>query len=71
MVSLVMNDDDEAVRPLTENEAKNLSHILKSKSLPGLNENDRMHLVAMVNTIVEVNIYYSYFEKIIKQYTYR
>ncbi|KAI8047369.1 RAVE protein 1 C terminal-domain-containing protein [Gilbertella persicaria] len=46
--------DDDHVRHLTLNEAKNLIHSLKSKSLPGLNENEKTHLIAMVNTIVEI-----------------
>ncbi|KAG2213642.1 hypothetical protein INT46_000817 [Mucor plumbeus] len=48
------DDDDDNVRSLTENEAKNLAHCLKMKFLPGLNENEQIHLVAMVDTIVEI-----------------
>ncbi|CEP07241.1 hypothetical protein [Parasitella parasitica] len=48
------DDDDDCVRPLTANEAKNLAHCLKAKVLPGLNENERIHLIAMVDTIVEI-----------------
>lgn len=49
------DDDDDVVRALTSNEAKNLAHYLKVKVLPGLNENERIHLIAMVDTIVEVS----------------
>lgn len=48
-------DDDDTVRPLTSNEARNLAHYLKVKVLPGLNESERIHLIAMVDTIVEVS----------------
>ncbi|KAL7308090.1 regulator of (H+)-ATPase in vacuolar membrane, variant 3 [Mucor circinelloides] len=48
------DDDDDAARALTSNEAKNLAHYLKVKVLPGLNENERIHLIAMVDTIVEI-----------------
>lgn len=48
------DEDNDNVRPITQNEAKNLAHYLKSKSLPGLSENERIHLIAMVDTIVEV-----------------
>ncbi|GAA5804339.1 hypothetical protein HPULCUR_009827 [Helicostylum pulchrum] len=49
-----VDDDDDIVRHLTANEAKNLAHSLKTKVLPGLNENERVHLIAMVDTIVEI-----------------
>lgn len=48
------DEDDDVIRHLTVNEAKNLAHSLKKKILPGLNENERIHLIAMVDTIVEV-----------------
>ncbi|KAI8367413.1 RAVE protein 1 C terminal-domain-containing protein [Choanephora cucurbitarum] len=48
------DEDDDPTRHLTLNEAKNLAYSLKSKSLPGINENEKMHLIAMVNTIVEI-----------------
>lgn len=48
-------DDADTVRVLTSNEAKNLAHYLKVKVLPGLNESERIHLIAMVDTIVEVS----------------
>lgn len=53
--NLRKDDDENSVRYLTSNEAKNLAHCLKTKNLPGLNDSDRIHLVAMVNTIVEVS----------------
>lgn len=53
-----MDDDDDIVRHLTANEAKNLAHSLKTKVLPGLNENERVHLIAMVDTIVEVSFFF-------------
>jgi hypothetical protein len=49
------DDDEDSVRYLTSSEAKNLAQCLKTKNLPGLNDNERIHLVAMVNTIVEVS----------------
>lgn len=49
------NQDDDTVRALTSNEAKNLAHYLKVKELPGLNQSERIHLIAMVDTIVEVS----------------
>lgn len=52
----INDEDDDAIRHLTLNEAKNLAHSLKKKILPGLNENERIHLIAMVDTIVEVNV---------------
>ncbi|KAF1802905.1 RAVE protein 1 C terminal-domain-containing protein [Mucor lusitanicus] len=48
------NQDDDTVRALTSNEAKNLAHYLKVKELPGLNQSERIHLIAMVDTIVEI-----------------
>lgn len=48
------DEDDDIVRRITANEAKNLAHSLRTKILPGLNENERVHLIAMVDTIVEV-----------------
>ncbi|KAI8640796.1 RAVE protein 1 C terminal-domain-containing protein [Parasitella parasitica] len=52
--SKIQDDSDDGVRLLTTNEAKNLAHCLKVKVLPGLNENERTHLIAMVDTIVEI-----------------
>jgi hypothetical protein len=52
----INDEDDDAIRYLTLNEAKNLAYSLKKKILPGLNENERIHLIAMVDTIVEVNV---------------
>ncbi|KAI8095298.1 RAVE protein 1 C terminal-domain-containing protein [Thamnidium elegans] len=49
-----VDEDDDIVRHLTANEAKNLAHSLKTKILPGLNETERVHLIAMVDTIVEI-----------------
>ncbi|KAI8988974.1 RAVE protein 1 C terminal-domain-containing protein [Pilobolus umbonatus] len=48
-------DSDDDARPLTDNEVKNLIYQLKSRSLPGLNETEKMHLIALVDTIVELN----------------
>ncbi|KAI9477753.1 MAG: RAVE protein 1 C terminal-domain-containing protein [Benjaminiella poitrasii] len=48
------DDDDNFVRSLTANEAKNLTYALKRKRLPGLDENEKIRLIAMVDTIVEI-----------------
>lgn len=47
-------DEEDEVRHLTSDEAKNLAYSLRKKILPGLNESERAHLIAMVDTIVEV-----------------
>ncbi|RCH95795.1 regulator of (H+)-ATPase in vacuolar membrane, partial [Rhizopus azygosporus] len=48
-------DDDEEIRTMTANEAKNLAYSLKSKNLPGLTQSDKYQLIAMVNAIVEIS----------------
>ncbi|KAG0842100.1 hypothetical protein G6F19_001183 [Rhizopus arrhizus] len=48
------DEEDEEVRFMTSNEAKNLAHCLKHKNLPGLSKRDKYQLIAMVNTIVEI-----------------
>ncbi|KAG1472233.1 hypothetical protein G6F56_001663 [Rhizopus delemar] len=49
-----VSDEDE-VRFMTSNEAKNLAYSLKHKNLPGLSKKDKFQLIAMVNTIVEIS----------------
>ncbi|KAI8370276.1 RAVE protein 1 C terminal-domain-containing protein [Blakeslea trispora] len=49
------NDEDgDFNRHMTLNEAKNLVYSLKPKSLPGINDKEKAHLIAMINTIAEI-----------------
>ncbi|KAI7868808.1 RAVE protein 1 C terminal-domain-containing protein [Spinellus fusiger] len=47
--------DENNTRPLTLTETNYLISCLKSKTIPGLSQKERMHLVAMVDTFVEVS----------------
>ncbi|KAL0097480.1 RAVE protein 1 C terminal-domain-containing protein [Phycomyces blakesleeanus] len=48
-------DDDDDSRSLSHEEANYLMEHLKSKKMPALSENERMHLVAMIDTFDEVS----------------
>ncbi|KAI9316514.1 RAVE protein 1 C terminal-domain-containing protein [Dichotomocladium elegans] len=50
-----IDNENDQIRPLTNKEREYLIAILKERKLPALSESDRMHLVAMVDTFVEIS----------------
>lgn len=53
---IVEDDDENDSRPLAASETEYLTDCLKRRELPALAEKERLHLVAMVDTFVEVQL---------------
>lgn len=54
--SFDMDNDENISRSLTKYEASELLAFLKNRRLPGLSDQEQMHLLAMIDTFVEVSI---------------
>ncbi|KAI9492527.1 RAVE protein 1 C terminal-domain-containing protein [Zychaea mexicana] len=48
-------DDEDDTRPLTRQETRYLVDQLKRRQLPGLSDHEKIHLVAMIDTFVEIS----------------
>ncbi|KAI8085118.1 RAVE protein 1 C terminal-domain-containing protein [Halteromyces radiatus] len=49
------DSDEDLSRPLSIMEAGQLKDMLKTRQLPGLSDNERMHLLAMIDSFVEIS----------------
>ncbi|ORZ24097.1 RAVE protein 1 C terminal-domain-containing protein [Absidia repens] len=50
-----MDNDENISRPLTKYEANQLLDYLKDRRLPGLSDREQIHLLAMIDTFVEIS----------------